>query len=174
MVKLFKAPLEITFSLVGDDEIEMYKREFDALGESDNDPIGQWLKLSKGKGDTGDSDPILIHLLAEMHRKIDHLQNIIEDKLCKVISLKNIAGIDSVGYEHFTIHNNNLEQEKKYYGRITMPIFPKRDVAIFFTITKENIAKIELMHHRDNKDWDFYVASRERTLIREMRQSNVD
>ena len=167
-ITLYEAPIEITFSLVEDNYDEL-KREFDSLGEADDDPIGNWVKIAKSKGNAYDTDPILLHLLVEMHRKIDSLQKIIEDKPIKHIPLINQSNIQSIGYEHFKINDDVYLDDMRYYGRIAMPTFPQRNVAVFFTKHTENIAKIELMHERDIKEWDAYVASRERTMIREMK-----
>ena len=171
-VTLYRAPIEISLSIVDDDNRANFKREFDSLSEADNDPIGNWVKVAKSQGNN-DSDPLLLKLLIEMHRKIDTLQQIIENKEIQYIELSTNIHIQSVGYEYFKLDDGFvLEDDKQYYGRVTMPVFPKRNVAIFFKKHKENIAKIENMHNRDTKEWDFYVSSRERAMIREMK--NVD
>lgn len=72
-VRLVKAPIDIAFS-----ELEMnkeaYLREYQQLSESDDDPINQWLKLARAKGDTSDTDPVLLNLMVELHRKVDALE----------------------------------------------------------------------------------------------------
>lgn len=171
-ITLFKAPIEISFSITKEEDYDYLKREYDGLGESDDDPIGNWVKVVKSKGNSYDTDPLLLHLIVEMHRKIDRLEQIIENKQVEYIPLNTSSNIVSVGYEYFKLNDNNLEDDKRYYGRIIMPVFPKRHIAIFFTKHKDNIAKIDLMHDRDIKEWDFYVASRERAMIRE--KKNVD
>ncbi len=170
-VTLYRAPIEIAFSLVGENK-KIFKREFDSLGEADDDPIGNWVKIANTKSNS-DADPLLLKLLVEMHRKIDNLQKIVENKEVEHISLSTSIHIQSVGYEYFKIDDGFLlEDDKQYYGRIIMPVFPERQVALFFKKHKDNIAKIELMHNRDIGEWDFYVSSRERAMIREMK--NVD
>lgn len=168
-VTLYRAPIEISFSLTNDSNHIKFKREFDSLGEADDDPIGNWVKIAKSQGDNN-TDPLLLKLLVEMHRKIDTLQQIIENQQTEHIELSTSIHIQSVGYEYFKLDDGFLlEDDKRYYGRIIMPVFPKRQVAIFFKKHKDNIAKIEIMHDRDNKEWDFYVSSRERAMIREIK-----
>ncbi|CAI6152915.1 MAG: hypothetical protein SPLUMA2_SPLUMAMAG2_00315 [uncultured Sulfurimonas sp.] len=70
---LVQAPISICFSEAALDKV-VYEREYQQLSESDEDPISQWLKLAKAKGDTRETDPILLELVVELHRKIDSLE----------------------------------------------------------------------------------------------------
>lgn len=171
-ITLYRAPIEVSLSIVNDENKIKFKREFDSLSEADDDPIGNWVKIAKAQGN-GETDPLLLKLLVEMHRKIDTLQQIVENKEMEYIELSVDIHLQSVGYEYFKLDDGFLlEDDKQYYGRITMPIFPKRKVAVFFRKHQDNIAKIEIMHDRDNKEWDFYVSSRERAMIREMKSED--
>ena len=62
-----------------------------------------------------------------------------------------------------------FNEGKSYYGRIVMPVFPKREIPVFFTATSSNLAKITKLHERDMNDWNAYVTARERVMIREMK-----
>ena len=53
-----------------------------------------------------------------------------------------------------------------------MPTFPQREVPVYLEAKSENLAKILVMHDRDIKDWDAYVAARERVMIRESKEGN--
>lgn len=171
-VTLYRAPIEMSLSIVDDNNKIKFKREFDSLGEADDDPIGNWVKIAKSQGNN-DTDSLLLKLIVEMHRKIDTLQQIVENKEAEYIKLSTDIYIKSVGYEYFKLDDGFLlEDDKQYYGRIIMPIFPKRQVAVFFTKHEDNIVKIDIMHNRDIKEWDFYVSSRERAMIREMRSED--
>jgi hypothetical protein len=57
-----------------------------------------------------------------------------------------------------------------YYGRVEMPVHPKRDVGIFFEAQSQTLAKITRIHDRDEKEWGAYMTARERVLIREARE----
>lgn len=166
-IRLIKAPLSLSFSKVDDKNYSLFKREFDSMSEYDEDPVGQWLKMAKARGETKDSDQVLLTLIVELHRKIDEITRILKKEEKKFLDLDYEVLIEEIGFEHFKIDKNLFEENANYYGRISMPIFPKREVCVFFKALSENIAKIETMHERDQTDWNSYVAARERVMIRE-------
>lgn len=170
-VRLVKAPISLSFSEAYIDE-EGYKREFQQLDESDENPISQWLKLAKAKGETADTDPVLLNLIVELHRKIDSLEQFLKNEEPARVSLKNSVEIESIGFEHFKIVSDLFKEGTLYYGRVEMPVHPKRDVAIFFLAESKSLAKITRMHERDEKEWGAYLTARERVLIREAREKN--
>jgi hypothetical protein len=80
------------------------------------------------------------------------------------------ADIHSIGYEHFELTNEVLEENRLYYGRVDMPVHPKHDVVMFFEkVSGENLAKITKMHPNDVHEWSSYLMTTERMLIREMK-----
>ena len=168
-IRLIPAPIEIDFAPFDTDE-EGYEREYHSLSESDDDPIGQWLKLAKARGETSETDTVLLNLIVELHRKVDNLEALLKNETPKRIALPNKAQIESIGFEHFKIKEPLFETGKRHYGRLAMPVHPKRDVAIYFEALSPQLAKIVRMHERDIKEWNSYVAARERVLIREMRE----
>ena len=168
--RLVSAPISLCFSEASVNK-DAYEREYQQLSESDEDPISQWLKLAKAKGDTRETDPVLLQLVVELHRKIDALEMFLKDEVPKRISLTSSAKIDSVGFEYFKLENTLFEVDKIYYGRIEMPVYPKRDVGVFFKAVDEKLAKIIKMHDRDEKEWGGYMTARERVLIREAKEA---
>ncbi len=168
-IRLIPAPIEIEFSKA-DENPEAFEREYHSLSESDDDPIGQWLKLAKARGETSETDPVLLNLIVELHRKIDNLEAFLKNETPKRLKLAYSAAIESIGFEHFKLKEPLLEKGERYYGRIAMPVHPKRDVAVYFTALDNSIAKIDKMHERDIKEWNGYVMARERVLIREMKE----
>ena len=169
-VRLVKAPISLVFSRADVDK-EVYIREFQQLNESDDDAISQWLKLAKAKGDTIDTDPVLLNLVVELHRKIDSLERFLKNEEPKRVFLTNEAEIESIGFEHFKIASDMFEENTLYYGRVEMPVHPKRDVAIFFKAVDKSLAKIIKIHERDEREWGAYLTARERVLIREAREN---
>ena len=167
-IRLVPAPLEIVFDLA-DKESEAFEREFQRLSETDDDPIGQWLKIAKARGETKETDPVLLHLLIELHRKVDQLTQIVKHESPERIELAYSAEIESIGFEHFRLKANLLESGRRYYGRITMPLFPKRDMGVWFDAVDGKLANIVRLHERDEKEWSQYVVARERVMIREMK-----
>jgi len=169
-VRLVPAPISLVYSKIDADR-ELYEREFQQLSDSDGDPISQWLKMAKARGETSESDPVLLNLMVELHRKIDSLEMLIKNEKPKRVSLTNEAQIESIGFEHFKLKEANLESGAEYYARIMMPVHPKRDVGVFFKAIDSSLAEITKMHERDEKEWAGYMTARERVLIREAKEA---
>nr|WP_201354258.1 hypothetical protein [Hydrogenimonas urashimensis] len=167
-MRLVPAPLEIAFE-AAEEKSGMFEREFQKLSETDEDPIGQWLKIAKARGETKETDPVLLHLMIELHRKVDLLTQIVKNEEPERIELAHHTPIESIGFEHFRIKEPVLKPGKRYYGRITMPLFPKRDMGVWFEALDTQLAKIIRLHERDEKEWSQYVVARERVMIREMK-----
>ena len=167
--RLVPAPISLVFSEAKIDK-ELFEREYHQLSESDENAINQWLKLAKAKGETADTDPVLLNLVVELHNKIDALEMFLKGKEPVRVSLTTQADIESIGFEYFNITYKLLDVGVEYYGRIEMPVHPKRDVGVFFKAQSETLAKITRMHDRDEKEWGSYLTSRERVLIREARE----
>ncbi len=169
-VRLIPAPISLEFSKLSDGRDEEFEREFHQLSDSDEDPISQWLKLARARGETRDTDDVLLNLMVELHRKIDNLEMTIKGEKPKRVQLDIHADIDSIGFEHFHIKDSILEKDAIYYGRVKMPVHPKRDVAIYFKALDSSLVEIIKMHERDEKEWGSYMTARERVLIRQAKQ----
>ncbi len=169
-VRFVKAPISMQFDLK-EKNLELYTREYHQLSESDDDPIAQWLKGAKGRGDTSESDPVVLNLIIELHRKIDNLERLIKNEEPERLNLSDEATIESIGYGYFKLKENLFKEGENYYGRIEMPVHPKHDIPVFFTAESSTIAKISKMHERDEKEWASYLTARERVMIREMREA---
>lgn len=167
MARLVSAPLDIEFCVF--DNREDLKREFNMLSESDDDPVGQWLKLAKARGETSESDQVMLTLMVELHRKIDDLTAFVKNEKPEYIKLPNKAQIESIGFENFYVKNGKFEKDKEYYGRVSMPVFPKREIPLFFVGMDEGLVQIKRLHQRDRKDWNAYFTARERVMIRELK-----
>lgn len=170
-IRLVTAPLVIEFEEASRN-YEVFKREYDSLSEYEEDSIGQWLKLAKAKGETKDSDQVLLTLMVELHRKIDALTMLVKNEEKEYVKLDNIGKIDAIGYEHFRFEKRILKPGVEYYARISMPVFPKREIPLFFKAVDENIAEITLIHQKDDKDWSAYMVARERVMIRELKRGD--
>jgi len=164
--RLVKAPISLQYDV---ENIELHEREYDALSEADDDAIGQWLKLAKARGETSESDPIALKLLVDLHRKLDNIERLIKNEKPSRIGLSHSAQIESIGFGYFKLETTELDAAVRYYGRISMPTYPKRDIGIFFTAVDSTLAKIDKIHERDEKEWGAYVTARERILIRELK-----
>lgn len=167
--RLVPAPISITFSEANIDN-ESYEREYHQLSESDDNAIHQWLKLARARGDTAETDPVLLNLVIELHNKIDALEMFLKNEEPKRVSLSSEAHIDAIGFEHFNLAEDILSVGVNYYGRVEMPVHPKRDIGVFFKAQSPTLAHIIRMHERDEKEWSAYLTARERVLIREAKE----
>jgi len=167
--RLVPAPISLVFSETTN-ENEAYEREYHQLSESDDNPINKWLKLAKARGETAETDPVLLNLVVELHNKLDALERFLKNEEPARVSLMHEAKIDAIGFEHFNLSERVLEEGKEYYGRVEMPVHPKRDIGIFFEAQSQTLAHITRIHERDESEWGSYLTARERVLIREARE----
>lgn len=166
---LVKAPISITYSKVDESNKELFERDYDKAAQTEDDAISQWLMIARARGETSESDPVTLNLLVELHRKLDRLERMLNNETIEQLELAYNENIESIGYEHFKLINAVLESDVLYYGRVTMPLHPKRDIVIFFEMVDANLAKIVKMHAKDVHEWSGYLTARERILIREMK-----
>ena len=164
-IRLIPAPLFIEFE---EDKIE-FKEEYDKLGAEIDDPVGQYLKMAKARGETKDSDKVVMELVVALHRKVDEVLSLLKNETKELIELKHTAKITHIGYEYFKLKEEILIPNKKYYARLDIPFFPQREVPIYFIAIDTQVAEILLMHDRDIKDYNAFVAARERAIIREQK-----
>jgi len=150
---------------------EKYKEEFDKLGSESEDPIGQYIKLAKARGETRETDQVLLELLIALHRKVDELTRLVKNEEKELLKLKYSTQTEGLGFEYFKIKDPLFKKGVKYYGRFDLPVFPERKVPVIFEGFDSNIAKIVLMHEKDEKDYNAYITARERAIIREMKRN---
>ncbi|MDP3302196.1 MAG: hypothetical protein Q8S36_09550 [Sulfuricurvum sp.] len=167
-VHLIEAPLEGEFD-IAERHPQYFEREYDTIGESDDDAIGQWLRVAKAKGETSDSDPVVLHLIVELYRKIDRLEQIITNTTPTYFPLSQKVKVCRIGFEHFEISEPLLESGKRYYGRIVLPLQNKKVVPLYFEAQSTTLAKIVRIHSRDEREWGAYARSKERLKIRHLK-----
>lgn len=166
--RIIAAPLPIAYEKIGDGA--RFREEFDLLSENSDDPLSAWLKNLRARGKIMDENEPIIQLLLELHRKVDALHSAINNERKSYLPLENSAKLESIGHSLLIFACDSLESGAKYYGRLDMAVFPARKIPLFFEAKDSKTATITLMHNRDIVDFDGYIASRERTLIREQKQ----
>jgi hypothetical protein len=169
-IRFIPAVLTIHFERMSDARSELFRREYIGLSEYEEDAIGQWLKIAKARGETQDTDEVLLNLLVELHKKVDELTALVKNEEKKLLSLKETTQILEIGFEHVKIEEPLFDAGREYYARIEMPIFPKREMALYLKGVDAYIAEIILMHEKDLRDWNAYVVAKERAMIREMKK----
>jgi len=164
-----KTAIPIEYQLLSTNT-EGFEAEFESLSESDSDPIGHWLRLAKARGETKDSDMLVVNLIVELYRKVDEVASLLKCETTALLELENIAKLTSIGHGVFTLEDGKLSPGEIYYARINMPVFPRRTIALFFRAIENNKGLVERIHERDEKDIDSYIVARERSMIREQRE----
>ncbi len=170
-IRFVVAPLHADAEYVGEKE-EIFYKEYNALSEFEEDSVGQWLKIAKARGETGDTDPVLLTLLVELHKKIDRLTDIIKEEEKSLIALKSSIMISQIGFEHIMIEEPFFEVGERYYVRVHMPVFPKREMPLFIKALSSTVGEVTNIHDKDDRDWAAYVTARERVMIREAKAKN--
>jgi len=165
---LVQAPLTITFEDIQLRERE-FEREFGTRSETDDDAIGQWLRSAKAKGDTSDSDPVVLHMIVELYRKMDRLEHLILGNGPARIALEHQGEIERIGLEHFELSEPLLEISRNYYGRLDLPVHPRREISLYFEAVTPTLGKIIRIHSRDESEWGVYMRARERMMIRHLK-----
>ena len=106
-MRLVPANLDIVFEEAGDRESE-FLREFDKLSGNEDDPLGAWIKRAKAKGDTKESDQVILTLLVELHRKFDELNAYIKNEKFIKLELAQSSVLDGINFENFRIKEAKL------------------------------------------------------------------
>lgn len=164
--RVVSVPLSLEWSESVGERVD-FEREFALLSDLEDDPVGQWLKLAKAKGEAKYSDELALKLLATLHQKIDHLTRLVQNEKSEYLQLECKTPLEGMGHEVMICQGEPFIKGRSYYGRINLPVFPQRVVPLFFEALEGGVAKVVRIHERDQKDWDTYIASRERAIIRE-------
>ena len=173
-IRFVPAVLPVRFEALNEENSERFRREYTALSEYEEDAIGQWLKIARARGETKETDEVLLKLLVELHKKVDELTALVKNEEKKLLPLAQQGEILAIGFEHIKIEEPLFVPASEYYARIEMPVFPKREMAVYLKGVDPYIAEIILMHEKDQKDWNAYVVAKERAMIREMKKGRKD
>lgn len=168
-IRFVHASLKIVFE-EGTQEDAPFIKEYYSLLLINDDPLGVWLRSAKVRHESEKTDQVLLTLITDLHRKIDTLTHMIhspKEPLHLVLAYK--GDIRAIGHGYIQMDEACFEEGKKYYGRIDMPTFPRRQVPLFFEAISPTVGKIVLMHEDDAKDWSTYMVACERVMIRMMK-----
>lgn len=169
-IRFVPAFLKIAYEL-GSVDNATFMQEYYALLQLNDDPLGAWLKSSKIRKESEQSDQVLLTLLVELHRKVDQLTHLATSAKPLHIPLALEGNLKAIGHGYIEFEANVLQPNEHYYARIAMPTFPKRQMPLFFEACSETVGKIVMMHEDDEKDWSAYMVACERVMIRQMKGS---
>jgi len=172
-IRFISTVLDCNYEEVRGSNKKLFKDEYDTLSEYETDTVGQWLKNAKARGETSDSDQVLLTLLVELHKKIDRLESIVKGEKSEYVQLLEEIKIVGLNFDYIKVEKDCFQPALNYYARIPMPVFPKREIPVFLTAIDTKIAKISLISQKNLQDWNSYITSRERELIRESKRSTL-
>lgn len=127
------------------------------------------MKYARAKADSREADDIVLKLLVTLHYKLDEIKNILTDNVRQFVKLEFKESVEALGHSVIIMPKPVFQQGGQYYARIDLPAFPERLIPIFFDAIEPKVAKVKRIHERDERDWDSYITSRERSLIRELK-----
>lgn len=167
-IRLVPAILEISFDRITEQNGN-YEREYESLSENDEDVLGQLLRTTNIRGGISESDPLVLHVLAELYRKMERLEQLLTNTAPHREPLAYKGDIEGIGFEYFKLSAPMLVAKERYYGRLELPVHPRRETPLFFEAVDERIAKIVRIHPRDENAWSGYMTARERAMIRHLK-----
>ena len=71
--------------------------------------------MAKARGETRDSDKVLLELVVALHRKVDELTAFIKNEKKELLPLRYSANITDIGFEYFKLKEPLLKKNQKYY-----------------------------------------------------------
>jgi len=166
-IRLVPAVFDISFDRESTGN-EKYEREYITL-ESDDDAMTHWFRNANSRGETGDTDPVVLNFMLELYRKLDRIEQLLTQNTPHREPLGYKGKIESIGFDHFKLNEPMLSSGEKYYGRLELPTYPKREIALYFEAVDTDVAKIARIHSRDEDEWGTYMRSRERAMIRHLK-----
>lgn len=174
--RLVDASLQIELQVL-DDSIELEAiKEYEVITQLHANSIDKWLSSLKAKsGDCkcGGGTAILGEMLVHIYKKLEHLENLITDSHEKYIPLKHSIHTKQLGHGAIILDSTPLEIDKQYYVRLFLPVFPVRCVPLFAIAKDTQILQIKKMADRDLKDYDSYIVSIEREMLKARKTQNL-
>lgn len=167
-IRLVKATINLSYEEMGEGE-ERFEHEFNQIGEAEENSITQGIKHAKVRGELDETNALMLNIMAELYRKIEKIELILTKGKLNRLDLASEGLIESIGLDHFKLNSEQLEIGKRYYGRLEIATFPKREIAFYFEAEEPSLARIEKIHVRDKEAWGYYMTACERVMIRQMK-----
>ncbi|RAZ51904.1 hypothetical protein [Campylobacter hyointestinalis] len=162
--RLIASQISVEFE---EDDGDKFELEF----SSSRANIEEWLSLAKARGEAENSDPLTLKLLVQLYKKVDELSNLIKNEKSPQIPLKYYEITSLIGFEGFEFKNECLKPGKIYFARVSLPLFIKRSILLYFEALDTKTAKIIKVSTSDEKEWSMYVAQSERLEIRKQKRN---
>lgn len=144
--------------------------EFELEFNSKRADIQEWLIHEKAHGEAENSDPLVLKLLVELHKKIDELSDIINSKNEPIVKLANNQVTSEISFDGFKFSHHCLNKNEIYFARLKVPDSFKKNILVYFKAIDEMTAKIERISLNDERQWSSFVAQSQMMQIRKQKQ----
>ena len=174
--RLVDASLQIELQAFDDSIALEATKEYDTITQLHGNSIDKWLSSLKTKSSDckcGGGTAILGEMLVHIYKKLEHLENLITDSSTQYIPLQYSSHTKQLGHGVILLDSVPLIAETKYYVRLFLPIFPVRCVPLFAIAKEDGILQINKIAERDMKDYDSYIVSIEREMLRARKTQNL-
>ncbi|PAF44348.1 hypothetical protein [Helicobacter sp. 11S02629-2] len=169
--RLVETRLKLELSLSTDSQ-NAFEAEFSDISFNQVNPVDRWINNIYSRSEARDSDPLVLELLCELYKKIDRLEMALSKESKSFLELKYERFSTFLGHGVIVLEDSkDLELSKEYYARLSLPVFPTREVPLFATLESDNVLKICKMGKKDIEDFDNYIALVERENIRNLKLS---
>lgn len=174
--RLVDARLQMELQAI-DDSIELKAtQEYDVITQLHGNSIDKWLSSLKAKsGDCkcGGGTAILGEMLVHIYKKLEHLENLIAGSEVQYIPLEHSTHTTRLGHGAILLDSPSLIPQTQYYVRLFLPVFPVRCVPLFAVAKEEGVLQITKMAERDLRDYDGYIVSIEREMLKARKSQNL-
>jgi len=171
-IRFVPATLSFSFEEINNSNKAVFKEEYNLLSEYENDDINEWIKKLKSKGQLDDTDKVLLTLLVELHKKVDNIEALLRNNDDSGIKLQNTSNIIGINFDYIKTDSYDFLEDKLYYAKISLPVFPKREIPVYLYGITSEIARIHLISQKNLEDWNALVMAKEREYIREIKGVN--
>lgn len=174
--RLVEARLQIELQALDDSIALEANKEYETITQLHGNSIDKWLSSLKAKsGDCkcGGGTAILGEMLVHIYKKLEHIENLITDSSTQYIPLKHSTHTTQLGHGVILLDSVHLVTESQYYVRLFLPVFPVRCVPLFAIAKDNGVLKIKKMADRDIKDYDGYIVSIEREMLKARKTQNL-
>ena len=173
-IRFIPTTLNFTYEEVRDSNKKEFQEEYNLLSENSADSIEEWIKKQQTKGQIEDTDQVLLKLLVELHKKVDRLESILKNENEQLLPLQYNAKIYGIHFEYIQTEKYCFLVDTIYYARISMPVFPKKELPLYLIGINDDIAKIHIVNQKNSDEWISFVMSKEREYIRGLKRINHD
>lgn len=174
--RLVNARLQIELQEIDDSIEQKALEEYNTIALLHGNSIEKWLSSLKAKsGDCkcGGGTAILGEMLVHIYKKLEHLESLITDSKTQYLPLLHNIETTQLGHGVILLDSVQLAIEKEYYARLFLPVFPTRCVPLFARAKTNGILEITKIAERDLKDYDSYIVSIEREMLKARKTKNL-